>query len=78
MDEKIFHVIMVARQIDGEYVFIRSEKAFKDSDRANNFMQTLKDQYMKDGKTVPVMLMTPHGDIPCNCEIGIFEVKIEN
>ena len=78
MDENIFLVLTVARQIDGEYIFIKTERGFKTQEKADELMQTLKSQYTtSDGKAAPVTLMTPHGEVPCHCEIGVFEVKIE-
>jgi len=71
-------VLMVARQVEGEYVLIRSQQAFKDKVKAEALMQSLKSQYNKDGKQVPVTLTTPHGDVLCYCEIGVFEVNLED
>lgn len=72
-------VLTVARMIDGEYIFIKTERAFKESSKANDLMQVLKSQYTsKEGKTIPVVLMTPHGEVSCHCEIGVFEVNLED
>ena len=67
----------VARQIHGEYVFIRSNKAFHTEVEANDLLYVLKAQYAKDGKAVPITLTTEHGEVPCHCEIGVFEVDLE-
>lgn len=76
-EDTLFLVLTVARQIDGEYIFIKTEKAYREASMANDLMQRLKLNYTKDGKAIAVNLMTPHGEVPCHCEIGVFEVKIE-
>ena len=75
---KVFAVMTVARQIEGEYVFIKTEKGFAASEKADALMTQLKSQYTTpDGKAAAVNLKTPHGDIPCHCAIGVFELEIE-
>lgn len=74
---KFYAVFLVARQIGGEYIFIRSEKAFTTPEKATNHLENLKSQYVKDDKNVPVKLMTPNGEVECLCEIGVFDIIIE-
>jgi len=69
---KVFAVLTVARQIDGEYIFVKTEKGFKELVLAEAHIQTLKKQF-----TEAVVLNTPHGDVPCRCEVGIFELEVE-
>lgn len=73
----IFCIISVARQVDGEYILIKSEKAFSDPKKADAFLQKRKDEINKDGKQLNVVYSTPHGDVNCMCEIGVFEVELE-
>ena len=32
----------------------------------------------KDGKNVPVKIMTPNGEVECLGEIGVFEITVED
>lgn len=75
---KFFAVFLVARQINGEYVLIRSEKAFRTPEKANEYLQQLKSQYVNGDKTLPVKIMTPNGEVECYCEIGVFDILVED
>lgn len=76
---KIFVVLSVSRQIGGDYVFIRTEKAVAEEVKANEYLQTLKSQYVNSqGEMIPISINTPHGDVPCLTEVGVFEVELEN
>lgn len=73
----VFAVITVARQLQGEYVFIKTEKAFKTAGKADALLQKLKKQYSTlDGKVKPVKISTPQGDAECFCEVGAFEIEV--
>ena len=74
----IYCVLSIARQIDGEYILVKTEKAFKTPERAEAFLNELKDQYVKDGKMLPVTYATPHGDVVCRCELGVFQTVVED
>jgi hypothetical protein len=77
MAEKMFVVTIVARQIEGEYVFVRQEKAFYHMSNAEAHAKSLKKQFSTpDGKTIPQNITTPHGNAECSCDVGIFEVAI--
>lgn len=76
---KIFAVITCARQIDGEYVFIRTEKGFKSAAPADALLQKLKKESTgPDGKAIPVKISTPNGDAECFREVGAFEIEVED
>ena len=75
---KVFAVIVVARQVDGEYVFIRTEKAFKQASKADNLLQKLKASFLEDGKPKQIKLTTPQGEAICFCEVGAFELEVED
>lgn len=76
--QKVYAVITVARQIDGEYVFIKTEKAFSSAEKADNLLKKLKSQYVtEEGKWKPQLISTPTGEASCQCEIGIFEIDVE-
>lgn len=77
-ENKLFCVITVARQIDGEYVFIKTEKAFKSAKKADALLKSLKNNYVtKEGKWNPQVISTPEGDATCQCEVGVFEIEVE-
>lgn len=74
----LYVVITVARQIDGEYVFIKTEKAFSSAQKADSLLKSLKKNYVTDdGKWNPQLISTPNGDATCQCECGIFEVEVD-
>lgn len=76
--DKIFAVITVARQVEGEYVFIRTEKAFKSAQKADALLKVLKNQYATpDGKWRPQQVSTPQGEAVCMCEAGVFEIEVD-
>lgn len=74
---KISVVTSIARQIDGEYVFIKVEKAFTQSDKANLFMNSMKNSLLNNGKNKSVTLTVDNQQIECLIEIGLFEVELE-
>lgn len=75
---KIFVVITVARQILGDLVFVRTEKGFTQASKADSYMKELKASYTKDGKIIPVKVSTPQGEANCFCEVGAFDIDVED
>ena len=76
--QKIYAVITVARQVEGEYVFIKTEKAFKSAQKADSLLKSLKSQYVTpDGKWRPQVVSTSQGDATCQCEAGVFEIEVD-
>lgn len=67
---KVFSIISVARQVDGEFVIIKVEKSFKSANKADEFFKTLSARYTESIDTLS-------GPISCVCERGIFEVEVE-
>lgn len=75
---KAFLVISVARQLLGDYIFVRSNKAFIKASAAENYMNELKkDLIGPDGQPKKIRLNTPNGDIECIAEVAIHEIEIE-
>lgn len=75
---KIYAAISVCRQVDGEYVFIKTDKAFKSAQKADAFLKALKGQFATDdGKWKPQVVSTAQGDATCQCEAGIFELELD-
>lgn len=67
----IYVVIKIARQFDGEYVFVQTEKAFSNKETAENFAKN-KGLQWEENFTIPNNL-----SIKCLCERGIHEVEVE-
>ena len=68
---KIFCIISVARQVDGEMCVVKTEQAFKTASEADAFAQTLAKKYAES-------INTPHGPIACICERGVFEIDVQD
>lgn len=69
---KAFAIISVARQVDGEYVIVKVEKAFTDTTKAQTFAQNLASRYHEE-------ILMPNGvAVSCICERGVFEIEIES
>lgn len=67
---KIFFVVTVARQVEGEMVSIRFEKAFTSAAKADEYAKTLSKTYTEN---VP----TPYGNVEFVAERGIHEILLE-
>jgi hypothetical protein len=77
--DKLYAVITVGRQVDGEYVFIKTEKAFKSAQKADSFLKSLKSQLVtEEGKWKPQVISTSNGDATCQLEVGVFEIEVSN
>lgn len=75
---KLHCIINIARQVGGKYVFLKMEKAIKDKIEAFNYVQAVKKQYTEaNGTLTEVNIATPQGQVPCHCEIALFEAEIE-
>jgi len=66
---KVFAIISVARQVDGEYCVVKVEKAFKTRESAEQFSKELSTRYAES-------IVTPNGTIACVCERGVFEIDL--
>jgi predicted transcriptional regulator len=65
--EKLHLVLKIARQVEGEYIFINVLKAFTDVDKMRS--------YANDLRIPPTEIVN---DIPCMVEIGIIQdVEVE-
>lgn len=68
---KIYIVVNVARQINGEFIFVKVEKAFKESKKAEEFISSAENPY-KD------LVQNSSGfSVECMCSRGIFDIEIE-
>lgn len=68
--KKVFAILSVARQVEGEYVVIKPEKAFFEASKAENYVNKLSKQYAET-------IQTPTGSVQCLCTRGVFELEIE-
>ena len=76
---KVYAVMVIARQVEGEYVFVRSEKAFTETSKAEAHLKSLKATFSTPaGKVKPIMINTPQGQAECFCEAGVFELDVDN
>jgi len=67
---KVFAVVSVARQVDGEYVAVKPEKAFVQASKADEYAKGLSKKYAES-------VTTPVGVIQCICERGVIELDVE-
>jgi hypothetical protein len=59
---KAYVVITVARQIEGEYCFVRTEKGFRNAGAADNLLKKLKNDFSANGVPKVTNLSTPMGE----------------
>lgn len=69
--KKVFCIISVARQVQGEFICIKPEKAFTQASKADEYAKNLS-------KTYAESIQTPNGLINCICERGVFEITVED
>jgi hypothetical protein len=77
----MIHVVMtVARQIEGEIVLVRADKAFRDPAKAKSLALELRDKFAdRNGVQKPITLSTHDGQsIDCYCEAGVFDIELED
>ena len=67
---KAFAVISVARQVEGEYVVVKVDKAFLKASKADEYAKKLAVNYTET-------IQTATGPVQCVCERGVFEMDIE-
>ena len=69
--KNVFLIISVARQVQGEMVVIKPEKAFIDKVKAEDYYNKLIKKYTEN-------IETASGSVQCVCERAIFEMEIED
>jgi hypothetical protein len=75
---KAFIVITIARMINGEFVFVKCEKAFTNREKADTLAKELSAKIRnKDGTLLPIKISTEQGEAICHREVGVFDVDIE-
>jgi hypothetical protein len=67
---KAYFIVTIGRQLNGELVTVRFEKAFLELARAEMFVNGLAKQVLEK-------VMTPQGQVDFVCERGVHEIDIE-
>lgn len=67
---KIYAILTLGRQIDGEYCLLKVDKAFQDPKRADEYHKSIINIWKEN-------IDTPLGSIECMCERGLFEIEVE-
>lgn len=74
---KVFAPITVARQIGGDYIFIKVDEGFTEIPKLEAKLKELKSTYVdSSGQQIAMKLSTPNGDAACYCEVGPFEIEV--
>ena len=74
------HVIYtIARQVNGDTVFVRGEGGYTDMDEAEKKRKALMATYSNNGQWVPIELdtNTAEGTTTCMCLAGGFTIKVD-
>ena len=74
----VYCVITVAHQIQGEMVFIKTEKAFKQAGKADELVKKLNADFRVGDKYKPMNFSTEYGDVECFCTAGGFDLDVED
>ena len=73
----VYAVITVARQVQGEMIFIKTEKAFKQAGKADELVKKLNADFRAGDKYKPMNFHTEFGDVECFCTAGGFDLEVE-
>ena len=67
---KIFFVVTIARQTEGEIISVKFEKAFTSAVKADEYVKTLAKSYTE---TIPI---PNYGPVQFVCERGLHEIEV--
>jgi len=67
---KVFAIISIARQVNGEYCVLKVEKGYSSAARAEEELKKMLKNYAE-------AIQTPTGILQCVCERGVFEIDVE-
>ena len=67
---KVFCVVTVGRQVDGDMITVRFEKCFSRASKADEYAKAL-------GKVTTETITTATGPTPFVCERGVHEMDVE-
>lgn len=68
--DKVFFVVTIGRQVDGDTQLVRFEKAFSQADKANEYAKKLT-------LTWKEMIQMETGPVPFVCQRGVHECDFE-
>lgn len=78
-NKTIYVVMTIARQIAGEYVFCRPDGAYRRASKADELVKKIGKEYTtEEGRPKPLKLNSPLGEAVCFCEIGVFQLDLED
>lgn len=67
---KLFFVVTVGRQVDGDMITVRFEKCYARASKAEEYAKSM-------GKTVTESVNTATGPVRFVCERGVHEIDLE-
>jgi len=67
----VFVIVTAAKQVDGDFVLHKVEKAFRTATSADEYLRGRARQFRE-------VLPTEFGPIECDCERAAFEVEVED
>lgn len=67
---KVFFIVTVARQIEGEIISVTFEKCFSDQEKAESYYKKLRQEPIKT-------IQTENGPIQFACERRIHEIELD-
>ena len=67
---KVFVIVTAAKQVDGDFVLHRVEKAFHTMTKADEYLRGKASQFRE-------VIPTEFGPVECDCERAAFEVEVE-
>lgn len=68
---KVFAIINVARQLNGDMVFVKIEKAFVNGSKAQEYLRTLQTNNIE-------LIQNSSGfSVECNCLRSLYEMDVE-
>jgi len=67
---KIFCVVTIARQLEGDILSVKFEKAFLQASKADDYAKSLATNYTEN-------VSTPNGMIQFVCQRAVYDIDVE-
>jgi hypothetical protein len=68
---KVFAIMNVARQLNGDMVFVKIEKAFISGSKAQEYLKTV------ETNTTELIQNSSGFSVECNCLRSLYEIDVE-
>ena len=68
---KVFAILDVARQINGDMVFVKIEKAYSSITKAQEYLKTV------EGNTTELVQNSSGFSVECSCLKSLYEIDVE-